>query len=100
MIVDIKKEKDKDKVMRKGAELWKKWRVTVDEDLMMEDGREGEEGKKGRKAVGDRKYKNVGGKKRIEMGRGGGRLERVRGEKTEEKRRRRGSSEEGKRQAR
>lgn len=36
MIVEMKREKDKDKVMRKGAELQKKWRVTVDEDLTME----------------------------------------------------------------
>lgn len=33
--MEMKREKDKDKVMRKGAELWKKWRVTVDEDLTM-----------------------------------------------------------------
>lgn len=39
MIVEMKREKDKDKVMRKGAELWKKWRVTVDEDLTMEERR-------------------------------------------------------------
>lgn len=39
MIVEMKSEEDKDKVMRIGAKLWRKWRVILDEDLTLKERR-------------------------------------------------------------
>lgn len=39
MIVEMESEEDKDKVMRIGAKLWRKWRVIVDEDLTLKERR-------------------------------------------------------------
>lgn len=57
VIVEIESEEDKDKMMRMGAELWRKWRVKVDEDFILKERRirwrisgESEEGEKGREA--------------------------------------------------
>lgn len=33
VIVEMEREEDKDKVMKMGADLWRKWRVKMDEDL-------------------------------------------------------------------
>ena len=36
LIVELEKEEDKERILRVRAELWRRWRIQIDEDLTLE----------------------------------------------------------------